>query len=77
MNSAKISIVTAVVFVTTLVGATFWLSNALNEINMRLASIESQLVDQWTVQDMVIWTLEFQQKNGALSVPDPRSTLGP
>lgn len=64
-----IPIAAALTAIIVTVSAAMWVSGQLHEIDMRLAGIETQILNRWTSQDQQIWALQLERENAGLSVP--------
>ena len=51
-------------------GGALWISNSLNRIDNRLASMERQVNDRWTSADMKLWAMQLRMDNPNLKVPN-------
>jgi hypothetical protein len=56
--------------VITVVFGVIWITTGISDINHKLQTIESKLVEQWTRRDMENWALKLKLKNSALDVPE-------
>lgn len=52
------------------------MENTIMAIEMELKSINSTLLDRWTVQDMKLWEQELKIRNPTLVVPDAYEVSG-
>ena len=68
-NNIAVSVGLVVSVIVGAVGGAWMIRGALNDVDGRLKSIEKQLNDRWTVQNMMEWREELKDKNPTMTLP--------
>ena len=53
------------------IGATISIVTLLVNINWRIAELDRDVRNGWTLHDQEVWSLKLSKQNPALNVPDP------
>ncbi len=59
------------------IGATISIVTLLVNISWRIAELDKDVRNGWTLHDQEIWTLKLSRQNPALNVPDPWNPAQP